>query len=147
MLKVGRSIIAIKTDKFLKHNFKRCLMLIGLGENDFLSVIDNATNIIINNSTEEIEQASLYVQAMSNAINLLPSNVEHPYKQIIEDYYFKERLIREIAIILGWSEIFIKRSKAKALDELGVRFMAEQNKLGMSKDKIIDLTDNSELAS
>ena len=119
MLKVGQSIIAVKTDKFLKHNFRRCLMLIGSGENDFLSLIDNATNIIINNSTEEIEQASLYVQAMSNAIRLLPSNVEHPYKQIIEDYYFKERLIREIAITLGWSEIFIKRSKAKALDELG----------------------------
>ena len=145
MIKVGRSIIAIKTDKFLKHNFKRCLMLIGLGENDFLNVIDNATNIIINNLTEEIEQASLYVQAMSNAINRLPSNVEHPYKQIIEDYYFKERLIREIALKLGWSEIFIKKRKVIALDELGVRFIAEQNKLGISKDTIIDLTKNIEL--
>lgn len=146
---MGRSIIAIKTDNFLRHKFEYCLMLTGLSENDFLAgvntVFDNSIKVTVGKLTEEIEQASLYVQAMSNAINLLPSNIQHPYKQIIKEFYFKHVLIRDIALMLGWSERFIQKEKAKALNELGMRFMSEQNKLGISKDRIIDLTKNSEL--
>ena len=146
------SITAKNMNKFLKGKFEEYLMLSGCSESELLhgvnydtvkaqqSNTNNAINLII-----KIDRATSYVQAMSNALNLLTSTFERPYKQIIEDYYFKHHLIRDIAIKLSWSERWINKLKADALKELATRFLVEQVKLRISEDEIINLTGNKEL--
>lgn len=146
------SITAKKMNKFLKGQFEDYLSLAGCSESELLhgvrydtikvqqSSTNNAMNLII-----KIDRATSYVQAMSNALNLLSSTNERPYKQIIEDYYFKHDLIREIAIRNSIAESTTKRWKRYALEELALRFVAEQYRVGISEDEIINLTENKEL--
>ena len=145
---------ASKMDKFLKGKFEKYLMLSGCSESELLhgvnyetvkaqpSNTNNAINLII-----KIDKATSYVQAMSKAVNLLTSTSERPYKKIIQEFYFKHCLIREIAIKIGWSESHTKRLKRRALKELALRFLAEQSRVGINEDEIINLTEDTELAS
>ena len=146
------SITAKNMNKFLKGQFEEYLILSGCSESELLhgvnydtvrtqkSNTNNAINLII-----KIDRATVYVQAMSKAINLLSSSLERPYKQIIEDYYFKHHLIREISIKISCSERWVNKLKIEALKELAVRFLVEQVKLGLSEDEIINLTENKEV--